>query len=176
MLAMTEDSLKVLKGKPNSGVLTIPLNNIRNTEARIPEIAAMTPHKAGELLSVFNTCFLELDGYAKQVEMELVIAKQNQSVVKSTVLLDKAEEIIKSKGLKGSADLRQAVFEMDPDYQKATERVNALEAAREYLVGKRKGIEMAYGSIRKLVGETVFSHRNTNLNGTMPEQYEEAPF
>lgn len=175
MLAMTEDSLKVLKGKPNSGVLSIPLNNIRNTEARIPEIAAMTPHKAGELLSVFNTTFLELDGYVKQVEMELVIAKQNQNIVKSTVLLDKAEDIIKSKGLKASADLRMAVVELDPDYQKATERVNALEAAREYLNGKRKAIEMAYASVKKLVGEVVFTHKNTNLNGTMPE-YEEAPF
>lgn len=175
MLAMTEDSLKVLKGKPNSGVLSIPLVNIRNAEGRIPEIAAMTPHKAGELLSLFNSVFLEIGGYSKSVELELNLAKQNFNVVKATVLLDKAEDIFKAKGIKPSADLRQALVDSDPDCQVALQRVSALEAANEYLKMKQKGIEMAYGSVRKMLGETVFSHRNTNLNGTMPSE-EITPF
>jgi len=175
MLIMDETSLKVLKGKPNSGVLIVPLTNIRNAEQRIPEIAAVTPHKAGELLATFNSVFLEIGGYAKNAEFELTVAKQNYAQTKAIVLLDKAEEVFKSKGIKASADLRQALVDSDPDCIKAMERVNALEAACEYLKLKQKGIEMAYASVKKMLGETVHTHRNTNLNGTMPE-YEEAPF
>lgn len=167
MLSLTEDSLKVVRGKPNSGILSISLEDFRRAEERIPEIASITPHKAPELLALFNRTYLELDKIVKQIELEVHTAKQHQSTIKATVILDRAEEYFKEKGIKGSADLRQALVDLDPDYQKATERLNALEAAREFLKGKQKGIEMAFGSVRKIIGESVYNHRNTNLNGTV---------
>lgn len=167
MMSLNEDFLRVMRGKPNSGIINIPLAEIRYVEGRIPEIATVTPHKAPELLATFNRSYLDLDKYIKQVELEVNVAKQYQSVVKASILLDRAEDVFKAKGLKASADLRQALVDLDPDYQNATERLNALEAAREYLKGKQKGIEMAYGSVRKIIGESVYNHRNTNLNGTM---------
>lgn len=170
MLSLNEDFLRVVRGKPNSGIISIALSELRQIEDRISEIATVTPHKAPELLATFNRAFLELDKYVKQIELEVNIAKQHQSMIKAGILLDKAEEVFKAKGLKASADLRQALVDLDPDYQNATERLNALEAAREYLKGKQKGIEMAYGSVRKIIGENVYNHRNTNLNGTMDHE------
>lgn len=179
MLSLKQDALRVVRGKPNTGIIVVPLQGIFDAEARIPEIAALTPHKAPELLSAFNAAFLEVDGFVKQIEMELTVAKQHQNVVKSIVLLDKSDQILKDKGLKASADLRQAVVEVDPDYQAATERVNALEAAREYVKGKARGMEMAYSSVKKLIGEVVHNrsvgNRTSLLNGTMPEE-EIVPF
>lgn len=167
MLSLKEDALRVVRGKPNSGIICVPLVELRRVEGRIEEIATVTPHKAPELLSTFNRAFLDLDGYIKQIELEVNIAKQFQSTVRATILLDKAEEYFKERGIKGSADLRQALVDSDVDYQNASERVNALESAREFLKGKQKGIEMAYSSVRKIIGESIYNHRNTNLNGTV---------
>ena len=167
MLVLTEDSLKVVRGKPNSGILSVSLEDFRRAEDRIPEIAAMTPQKAPELLALFNRIYLDLDKLVKQVELEVHTAKQHQATVKATVILEKAEDYFKERGIKGSPDWRQAVVDLDEDYQKATERLNALEAAREFLKGKQKGIEMAFGSVRKIIGESMYNHRNTNLNGTV---------
>jgi tetrahydromethanopterin S-methyltransferase subunit G len=167
MLSLREDALRVVRGKPNSGIIVVPLENFRNIEARIDEIATVTPHKAPELLSTFNRAFLDLDVFIKQVELEVHAAKMYMATVKATILLDRAEEYFKERGIKGSADLRQALVDADPDYQNASERVNALESAREFLKGKQKGIEMAYSSVRKIIGESVYNHRNTNLNGTV---------
>jgi hypothetical protein len=166
MISLNEESLKVVKGKPNSGIIVVPLKDILAVESRIPEIAFVTPHKAPELLAAFNVAYLELDKHLKVVEMEVVTAKQNQSVIKATVLLDKCEEVFKTKGIKPSADLRQAIVDLDPDYRAATERVNALEAASEYLSGKIKVIEMAFGSVKKIIGEGTYNHKQNygNIN------------
>jgi hypothetical protein len=172
MLSLTEDALRVVKGKPNSGILCIPMEEFRNVEDRIPEIASITPHKAPELLSTFNRAYIEMDGYIRKIELEVNIAKQYQATVRATVILDKAEAYFKERGIKGSADLRQALVDSDPDCQNATERLNALESAREFLKGKQKGIEMAYASVRKIIGESVYNHRNTNLNGTVNHEEE----
>lgn len=167
MLSLTEEALRVVKGKPNSGILCIPMTGFRDVEERIPEIASITPHKAPELLSTFNRAYIEMDSYIRKIELEVNIAKQHQATVRATIILDRAEAYFKERGIKGSADLRQALVDADLDYQNATERLNALESAREFLKGKQKGIEMAYASVRKIIGESVYNHRNTNLNGTV---------
>lgn len=167
MIHINEEFLRVLKGKPDTGVLVVPILQIRRVEDRIAEIANVTPHKAPELLATFNRAYLDLDQYIRQIEMELVYARQRVSTIKAEIILDRADEIFKQRGLKASADLRQAVVDLDEGYQKAVERVGALEAAREYLKGKQKSIEMAYGSVRKILGEGTYNHRNTNLNGNV---------
>jgi hypothetical protein len=169
MLTINADRLMVLKGRPNSGVMSIPLTEIRLAESRIEEVATVTGHKAPELMSMFNRTYLDIDEIIRTIDLEVIYAKQNQSLVRSQILLDKVEEVFKQRGIKPSADLRQAVLDADPDYQSASMRVSALEAAREFFKGKQKGIEMAYSSVRKILGESMqsYAHRNTNLNGTV---------
>ena len=169
MLTIKDDKLLVLKGRPNTGVMSIPMSEIRLAEARIEEVATVTGHKAPELMSMFNRVYLKIDEIVRMIELEVIHAKQNQAMVRSQILLDKVEDVFKAKGIKPSADLRQAVLDADPDYQAASMRTSALEAAREFFKGKQKGIEMAYSSVRKILGESPqsYAHRNTNLNGTV---------
>jgi hypothetical protein len=152
--------LMVRKAQPNSGGFRFDLNYVVAVESRIEEISIVTPHKAPELLAAFNRAWLELGQAVGKLEEAENDATQYASLVKGEILLDKAEDILKSKGLKGSADLRQAVIDTDPTYREAIDKLNAIRAAREFLKIKQKAIEMAYLSVRKIVGENTYNMRN----------------
>ena len=140
------------------------LSDVYEAQDRIEEVAFVTPHKAPELLAYFNKVWLKVDEISNLLEMEMAEAKKNVAVKRSEIILDRCEAIFKEKGLKASADLRQAVVDADPDYITLVDIQNSLEAAIAFLSGKQKGIEMAYGSVRKILGESTYNMRNGSGN------------
>ncbi len=124
------------------------------------EISAVTPAKAPELLATFNVAYMDLSKMVTLLDTEVVWAKRTADKIKSVVILDRAPVILMQKGLvnaknpAGSADLRDAVLLADEEYLKATDTLNTIETFRELLKGKLKGIEMAYTSVKKILGET----------------------
>jgi hypothetical protein len=154
------------------GTLSINLGSLKKAENRIQEIAIVTASKAPELLAFFNSAYLEGSRLIALLELEVNRATRSANAIKSVVILDRAPEILKAKGLAtdknpgGSADLRQAVLEGDSEYQAALEVQQHLEATLELIKGKNKGIEMAYTSVKKILGESSYeTRRNPNLSG-----------
>lgn len=158
-----------LKGIPGP---TLDLRVVNIAEARIPEVAIVTPEKAPELLAAFNVAYLEASRMAIQLEEELLRAKQTVERVKALIILDRAPKILTERGLStgknpaGSADLRQAVIDSDPEYQQAVDIVNAIDCYMALMKNKAKGIEMAYTSVKRILGENAFNYAGklANLN------------
>lgn len=140
----------------------LDISFVYQAEDRIDEVQFVTPHKAPELLAFFNRVWLRLGEILSRLEGMLNTAKTKQDLVKAEILLDKCDAIFKEKGLKPSVDLRASVVSMSEDYQKVSNEVDSLKAAIALLEGKHKGIEMAYLSVRKIVGESAYNMRNSS--------------
>lgn len=167
----------ILVPRALSGLSPIALNlgELDTAERRIAEVATVTPLKAPELLATFNMAFLEASRYIALLEQEYVQAKRQADRIRSVVLLDKVPQILAAKGLAsakspaGSEDLRKAVLDGDEEYGQALDRVNVIECYVELLKGKQKGLEMAYTSVKKMLGESTFNYGNRLSAGSEGE-------
>lgn len=167
-MELTTTGLMLIPRAKEAGNITIDVKRIKRLESRIGEVAQVTPFKAPELLATFNKAWLDLNEFVIFLEAEQVFAKQNFNKIKGTLLLDRVPKILQDKGLvtakspSGSADLRQAVLETDEEYLAAQDKVYKLDAAISYLKSKRDGFEMAYNSVKKILGETPYGTNSQN--------------
>ena len=154
------------------GGIVIDLGRIAVMEARLAEVALVTPIKAPELLSVFTQAWLELQKHAIALETERLAADRAARMRKSLVTLDLAPEVLRNKGLiragspAGSEDLRQAVLDGDEAYQNALSTVYEIGCCIDLLKTKAKAFEMAYNSVKKILdADRYFYAPNQNLSG-----------
>lgn len=164
--AMTTTIVHCPAGSPSSQPIPIDLGYWAELEARIREIATVTPTKAPELLSTFTRACLDLDGLVNTLELEYQVSMREAEKIRATVLLDRVPKILQEKGLTtsknpmGSEDLRNAVLAQDPDYDAALERTEQLKAMTRMVKGKYDAFERAFRSVRTLVGEQNFNYSN----------------
>lgn len=154
-------------GKPGGLGTEIDLGFWARQEARLQEVASVTPQKAPELLAAFNRCALDLDRLANTIELEYQFAVREAEKVRAEVLLDQVPRILQEKGLAstknpmGSEDLRDAVLAKDAGYEQACDTADMLKAMTKMLRGKYDAFERAFRSVRTMVGEQ-------NFNFTLP--------
>jgi hypothetical protein len=155
----------------------IDLTDVYAIEQRIQEVAFVTKAKAPELMSRFNEAYLFVHKHISLLKYELVRSEVAANKLKSVILLDKVPMILEQKGLvsgksrAGSADLRDAILSQDEQYQEALDQTEKLKCIIELLKGKLEGFEMAYTSVKKILGEDAFSM----LNRTMGSGTGDAP-
>lgn len=158
-------------GSPSGQDIPINLSHWGRLEARIEEVAAVTPTKAPELLATFNRAALDLDRLANEVELEYQLAQREADRLKGEILLDRVPDILAQKGLAtpknpmGSEDLRQAVLSQQADYRDQLERVDKLKAMVKMIRGKFDAFERAFRSVRTLVGEQSYNFGGVKING-----------
>lgn len=148
---MEPRALTCPRGAANGPPLQIDLASVLETEARLAEVAFLTPGKAPELLSTFNTAWLTIHNLVSLLTHELGVADREATRRRSTVLLDEAPGIIQARGLNSSQDVREAIVQSDPEFQQVQERMAQIKAVKEYLVGKGKAFENAFTSIKRLL-------------------------
>lgn len=152
--------LVVPRGLPDLSPLKLDLGEINSVESRIQEVAFVNPVKAPELLAVFNKAYSDLVSIISTVEYEFQMAKKHSNEVRAMVLIDRVPEKLKEKGLTsakspgGSEDFRQAILDLDKDYSAAQDKVIQLKCIITLLEGKQKSIDMAYSSVKKVLGES----------------------
>lgn len=157
--------------------IALDLSQVYQAEARVIEVQGVTPAKAPELLATFNRAYLDLSKAIRLLELEYLKAQRVAKKRKAIILLDEAQQILKDRGLAtarspgGSADLREALLDSDDEYQQLVERVETIKVYRELLSDKRKGIEMAYHSVKRIISKEG-GHRNVHLGGTMDGRVE----
>lgn len=159
--------------------LLLPLTAIYETEHRIGEVATVNAHKAPELLAAFNIAYLNVKDYIVRLHLCLADAEKSSNTRKSIVILDIVPGVLKAKGISnarspgGSEDQREAVLAQDVEYLKCQDRINMIKAIIELLEGKKQGFEMAYTSVKKILGgETNWADMNKNRNLSAPAQHQ----
>ena len=147
--------------------LQIDMNTIWEAENRIPDIATVNSFKAPELLSVFNRAYLYCHEQMTKLEYEVHRMETIANKRKSIVLLDIVPEYLESKNMSngknrmGSEDIRTAILNLDEEYGKITETIQQNRCILELVKGKMKGFEMAFTSVKKILGDSTF---NMNKN------------
>lgn len=165
---------EIICPRVEGGAIIIDLDKIAQMEARLAEVALVTPIKAPELLSVFTDAWLALQRHAISLETERLRADRVARMRRSLVVLDIAPEVLRNKGLirtgspAGSEDLRQAVLDGDEFYQNSLSLVYEIGCCIDVLKVKAKAFEMAYNSVKKILdADRYFYTPNHNLNGRL---------
>lgn len=170
-MPMSDSIIYCPAGNKNGEAIQIDMGYWAQLEARIQEVATVTPAKAPELLATFNRAALDLDRLGNALELEHQMAVREAERVRGEILLDRVPGILKAKGLAtdrnpmGSEDMRQAVLSQDKEYQEALDRADMLKAMTKMIRGKFDAFERAFRSVRTLVGEATFNFSNANLKG-----------
>jgi hypothetical protein len=144
---------------PGLAPLQIDLANVYKAESRIPEVAFVTPQKAPELLALFIDAYSSLSKHLVALDFERSQAERAANKIRGIIMLDKIPGILAEKGLAssrsplGSEDVRQAILDTDIEYTTALDKIDALSAGVELIKGKLKSVEMAYTSVKKILGE-----------------------
>lgn len=149
----------------------LDLTVLYDAERRLPEIANANEHTAPNLLATFNVAYLDAAAMLKRVDVFLGMAERAARQRRSVVLLDVAPAKLEALGLAtkrspaGSEDLRSAVLDADDEYRAALEMVDQVEAIVGLLAEKKRGFEMAYGSVKSLVrGDSRPYASNPNIS------------
>lgn len=172
-MLLTGNEIVCPRGQAGLEPILIDIKAISGIENRIHEVAVITPHKAPELLAAFNIGYLMLHQNITTLERERLLGERRANRIKAVILLDKVPNILKEKGLTnarspgGSEDLRNAILAADDEYQEAVDVVEQITCVMELLKGKMKSIEMAYTSVKKILGEsnTTMLNRLSALSG-----------
>lgn len=155
---------------PSGPVKELNLTSVTLAEARIQDVARTNPSRAPEMLATFNVAWLDAARALTQIEYEHIIAKTVLADIKGHILLDKVADRLKKAGLAtdrnpvGSDTLRQAIIDTDPEYRAQLEICYQLDCARDLLEAKKDALEMAYTSVKKILGESGTSYMRGNPN------------
>jgi hypothetical protein len=128
----------------------IDLTDVNRAESRIPEIVRANPLTLPDLIVEFNMALVRMSNIVSRVELELREAERAVKEAESIALLERAEDLLKAKNIKSSADTREAAVTLDHDVKDARRRYDMLKAISVFLYHKRNAIEMAYYSTKKV--------------------------
>ncbi len=168
---MTDRAELMVPIVPTNGtdIINLNLHDIFIAENRAQEVATVNQHKAPELLALFNRAYLDLSNMLSQLRFQQTRAEDCVAKRKAVLLVDIIPGQLKEKGLASSADVRQALIDLDEEYQRAKERLDFIEATIEYIKGKIKFMENAYTSVKKIMGENAYNMGRADLDGLIDE-------
>lgn len=164
--------------KPEGG-LVIDMGAIAKVEARLHEVAFVTPQKAPELLSTYNAAWLEISKHVvmlKGIRFDFdKLRRQRKSILTLEVGPQKLKELglVSSKNPGGNDDLRQAILDGDEQYSTLESQIHQVDCVIELFKYKATSFENAYTAVKKIMGEDAYGpmsyNDNPNLSGGLPE-------
>lgn len=157
---MSASELVCPAGKASDPPVVINMTAILTSEARQEEIASVTPLKAPELLRAFNVAWRDLHDIIVKLESEHLAAERVLAKRKAVLILDVVPGILKEKTLTSNEANRDAVITLDPEFQVLQDTVDQIDTVVQYLKGKLKAFEMAFTSVKKIMGEDTYNMSN----------------
>jgi hypothetical protein len=155
--------------------LVFDLKELARLESRKKELSYVNKETAADLLHDFN------EGYAEVSRLSLKILHEYERMVlktkerKARVILDiapdelKKRNLLSSKAPSGSADQREAVLDMDKEYNELCEKASALKAAYQFFKIRAKSLEMSYQAVKKVIDP----NGNYGSNMSAPREIED---
>lgn len=160
--------------------LSLDMRKIYKARARIIELVALTRAKAGDFLATVIEAKTQARDYQALVRYEVGRWKTRLKTVRGIVVLDKAPEMLKVKGLAssrspaGSEDLRDSVVFTDSEYIATNEKLLQADAALEYLDTRVGELTEAYFSAQAIIAGPDPVSKLNEANGHHQSAYEKA--
>lgn len=171
---MIESDTKFLlpSGDGNTQI-AIDLEEIAKSEQRLKDVAIVNSFTAPEMLSTFNDIWLKLNKSVTLLTYQKNIADNSYRRNKAEAKLSCTDEAIRKRGhTKSSADLREAVVELDENVQRAKDRLDKLSFVLDILRGKQEAFLNAYNSVKRLTGGSSLPQRSYG-DANRPEPYQD---
>lgn len=137
--------------------LTLDMRKIHKARSRLVELCAINRTKAGDFLATVIEAKTQARDYVALVRYQVGRWKAKIKTIRGEIVLDKAPEMLKEKGLSsarspaGSEDLRDSVVYTSSVHIEATEKLLQAEAALEYLETRVGELTEAYFSAQTIV-------------------------
>lgn len=159
----------VPRGDGTGEPLILDVAAVVKAEARLADVAIVNTQNAAELLATFNDHWLTLQRNVTVLTYEKNKAEDTLRRTKAEALLDCNDEKLRARGhTKSSADLREALVELEPRVVAAYDRINEIRAVLEFMRGKMQGFENGYNSVKKLVATTQLPPQKLNYGAEDP--------
>lgn len=141
------------------------LKDVEAAEARIHEIAVVTPVKAPELMSVFLRACFTLGRHYRDLHFLHRLAEKKAGDVRAAIVVDRLGEVLKAKGLANNDTSRAAVIDTDPEYSQAVEVEIEIDANLRYVDRKLQSMEGSLGAVKRILdaSSAVFWRSNPNM-------------
>lgn len=155
--------------------IAVNIASIVKAESRLQEVAVVNAHKAPELLATFNQAWLELNRAVTMLTYERNRADAARKQAKAEAILCCNDEAILKRGhKKASADLREAVSELDPEYKRLSGTLNEQEALLSYLKGKQEAFRKGFQAVKELL-DGGHLPREKYGDGNRPQAFSQVP-
>lgn len=137
-------------------------------ESRVHEIAYITRTKAPELISLFSRACFILSRHLTALYYAHQMAKKAAANRRAVVTLDITPGVLAEKKLGNNEANRQAVIDLDSEYDRLSTIEIELEAAVLFVRRKIEDMESALNATKKVVGdaESVYNRPNYNWSET----------
>ncbi len=152
-MLITAEGMLVVPAVTGVEPITLDMARVVQGQSRIEEIARVNPATGQGLMAFFLGCWQSLHDANTTVTEHRDRAIDALKRAKAEALLG-ADEKVKLRGGKPSADLREAVVALDDDVKAGQERVYEIEAVLSWVRGRSQQFEAAWRSVRTLIDTT----------------------
>lgn len=166
LILRPDETIICPRGSGEGSPIIIDLKAIVKALARISEIQSVTPMKAPELLSDFTCTWRDLSQNITFLEKERNDAYRVVNKIRSIIMLDEVPEKLKARNLSNNEHHREAIIALDPRFEEADQRKDKIEAVIGIMRTQLKAIEMAYTSVKKIIGENAYNYMGGNSHRT----------
>lgn len=162
------------RAEAGTGNVRVNLADFYVANSRMEEVKAVNSHKAPELLGFFNKAYLQAARTEAMLEYELTFATTKLNQIKAIILMDRMVNLLAEKGLTtsrnplGSEDIREAVYNSDPECQHAKVSVDMLASMLKLVREYKKAFEMSYNAVKKIMGDSSIMGNRPNPNLIVP--------
>ena len=172
---MDEIALYTLPSGDGTRQLSIDLADIIKQEVRLGEVATVNTETAAGLLSTYNEVWLKLNRSVTALTLEKNKAENFYKRSKAEAKLNCTDDAIRAKGhSKASADLREAMVELDTEVINSKDRYDHISAVLLVLQGKQEAFYNAYNSVKKLTSFGSLPPPRYN-DANKPKSFSQAP-
>lgn len=168
----SETTLQIPRGLKDMPPLAFDVKDIFRVIARTNEVKNVNPASYAMLVADFNQARIQLNRLIGLIDIELREAKNGLKLTKAVSLLESADSFLLKKGLKPTADYREAAVLTDPEVQEAIRREDSLTAISEYVKSLKDDLDRAYFSAKQICEMVSKDPYAKKITGEEDNRYE----
>lgn len=144
--------------------LQFDLTEINEMLSRTSELERLTPLTYPEFITKVNLALIQAGRLLSLLEVEYRDAQNLLNEAEAVARLEKAEEYLRVKGVKSSADTRDAAVTLDPDVKEAAHKRDYLLSLVEWAKFLKLSLDRMYYTAKQII-ELTSTVTSINSNG-----------
>lgn len=159
-------------GDGKADPIEIDMVGLAKAEVRKGEIAQINVHNAPELAAYFNQWWELTDRLHIRINKHYLLAEECHEIASADALLE-ADDVLKAKGVKSTAETRAAVVTINPKVRAIKQTLIELQTIREEIKGKSKGFANSFFSVHALIKNNARSGYSPTTKSTVNDPVEQ---